>query len=319
MDRIPGKRTGACHLSVVVLVHDMPRAAPRTLTSLSAAYQRGVDPSSYEVIVVENGSSEPLGTGLIEGMGDNFRHVVLEDPPASPAHGMNAGVRLARGDALGLMIDGARLVTPGMLRWALDALAAFERAVVTTLSFHIGRESQTRAARRIWRRYDRAREDKLLKQIGWPRDGYRLFEIAALAGSSVHGWFRPVTESNCLFMPRALFDELNGFDERFDLPGGGLLNLDFYRRACDLPESSLVMLLGEGSFHQIHGGIMTNSPPRTNLRRWRRYAAQYEALKGEAFRPPTRRPILFGAVPGPALPWVLESCARLRTSRPARR
>jgi hypothetical protein len=126
------------------------------------------------------------------------------------------------------------------------------------------------------------------------------------------GWFAPVTESNCLFMPRTLFDELNGFDERFDLPGGGFLNLDFYRRACDLPASNLVMLLGEATFHQVHGGIMTNSPPRANSRRWREYAAQYEELKGEPFRRPTRRALMLGEIPEPAMRWVMESCELLR-------
>jgi len=312
MGRATARREVACRLSVVVTVHNMRREAPRTLTSLSPPYQHGVDPSTYEVIVVENGSSEPPPAGLVESLGDNFRYVVLRDPPASPAHAMNAGARLARGDALGLMIDGARLVTPGMLRWALAALAAFDRPVVTTLGFHLGREPQTRAA---MRGYDRRQEDELLEQIDWPRDGYRLFEIAALAGSSMHGWFQPLSESSCVFMPRALFEELDGFDERFDLPGGGLLNLDFHRRACELPMSNLVTLLGEGTFHQIHGGIMTNCAPRENARRWREYAAQYRALKGELFRPPTRRAILFGDVPSAALPWIKQSCELFWSSR----
>ena len=52
----PGPR-----LSVVVIVHKMPGQAERTLASLGPAYQRGVDPADYEVIVVENQSDQPLG------------------------------------------------------------------------------------------------------------------------------------------------------------------------------------------------------------------------------------------------------------------
>ncbi|HAU37823.1 MAG TPA: hypothetical protein DCX07_08915 [Phycisphaerales bacterium] len=51
-------------LSIVVTVYNMRREAPRTLRSLTPEYQ-GVDAETYEVIVVENGSSEPYET--VEG------------------------------------------------------------------------------------------------------------------------------------------------------------------------------------------------------------------------------------------------------------
>src|SRR5581483_9041619 len=52
--------------------------------------------------------------------------------------------------------------------------------------------------------------------------------------------------------------ELGGFDERFASPGGGYVNLDAYRRALDLPRTRLIVLLGEGTFHQVHGGAATS-------------------------------------------------------------
>lgn len=39
------------NVSVVVVVYNMPREAPRTLHSLSAEYQRHIDADDYEVIV----------------------------------------------------------------------------------------------------------------------------------------------------------------------------------------------------------------------------------------------------------------------------
>ncbi len=48
-------------LSVVVVVYRMAEQAERTLASLAAGYQRGVDAGDYEVIVVENESPEMLG------------------------------------------------------------------------------------------------------------------------------------------------------------------------------------------------------------------------------------------------------------------
>src|SRR5207302_5548632 len=103
-------------------------------------------------------------------------------------------------------------------------------------------------------------EDALLATIDWPQDGYRLFEIATLDESSVDGWLFPISESNALFLTRAMWTALGGVDERFDAPEGGLLNLDTFRRSVELPGADLVVLLAEAAFHQLHGGIATNSP-----------------------------------------------------------
>ena len=65
-------------------------------------------------------------------------------------------------------------------------------------------------------------------------------------------------ESSSLFCPPTLWEELGGLDERFALPGGGLVNHDLYRRACALHGVELVVLLGEGTFHQYHGGAATS-------------------------------------------------------------
>jgi len=58
-----------------------------------------------------------------------------------------------------------------------------------------------------------------------------------------------------------LWDLLGGFDERFDLQVAVLVNLDTYARAIELPDVKRVLLIGEGTFHQLHGGIATNTPP----------------------------------------------------------
>ena len=78
--------------------------------------------------------------------------------------------------------------------------------------------------------------------------------------SSVDGWFKPIAESNALFLRRESGECLVGLDERFDSPGGGLLNLDTFNRAIEWPDAQLVVLLGEATFHQLHGGTNTNIP-----------------------------------------------------------
>ena len=94
------------------------------------------------------------------------------------------------------MIDGACLVTPGLLHFALHGARMFPRTLVVTLGWHLGFDSSQALA--IEGSYDQRREDALLAAIDWPNDGYRLFEIAALDGSSVYGWLSSINESNGL-------------------------------------------------------------------------------------------------------------------------
>ena len=60
-------------VSVIVVVYNMGREAPRTLFSLSAAYQRRIAAERYEVIVVDNGSAPPLDHRFLETMEGNYR------------------------------------------------------------------------------------------------------------------------------------------------------------------------------------------------------------------------------------------------------
>jgi hypothetical protein len=172
--------------------------------------------------------------------------------------------------------------------------------VVTALSWHLGFDMQGWA---IEAGYDKDREDKLLAAIEWPTDGYRLFEIATLAGSSTDGWFLPISESNALFLRRETWDALGGLDERFDSPGGGFVNLDTWCRALELPGAEEVILLGEGTFHQLHGGIATNATPESLSDSLKGWAAQYKAIRGRSWETPApgNAPTYLGTLPRPAL------------------
>jgi Glycosyl transferase family 2 len=287
-------------VSVVVVVHNMAREAPRTLFSLSADYQRHIAATDYEVIVVDNGSSPQFDPHALDGLNGNFRLIRMDPAYPSPAKAANRGLAEARGAIVGLMIDGARIVTPGLLHFARHGVRLYERAAVTALTWHLGFDMQGWA---IEAGYDKNREDALLALIAWPSDGYRLFEIATLTGSSTDGWFLPIAESNALFLDRAAWDALGGVDERFDAPGGGLVNLDIWRRALELPGIEQVILLGEGTFHQLHGGIATNARPRDLVDSNRRWREQYEAIRGGAWRSPRTKnpPTYLGTLPRPAL------------------
>lgn len=275
--------SGGPKLSVVVVVYNIPREVPRTLLSLSTRYQRDIAHSDYEVIVVDNGSNPALDPEMVAGFGVNFRLIRVDPAPPSPAHAVNRGIAEARGDIVGVMVDGARIASPGLLHFALHGAQLYDKAVVATLGWYLGFDFQRFAIRAG---YDAAREDALLASIAWPEDGYRLFEISTLDESSVEGWFCPIAESNALFLKRELWDALQGMDERFDLPGGGLVNLDTFDRALALPNAQLVILLGEGTFHQLHGGVATNGPPEQQPENWQKWAGQYAQIRHRAYQVP---------------------------------
>jgi glycosyltransferase involved in cell wall biosynthesis/tetratricopeptide (TPR) repeat protein len=287
-------------VSVVVVVYNMAREAPRTLHSLSAAYQRHIDPDEYEVIVVDNGSDPPLDPKIVDGLSGNFRLIRIDHASPSPAQAVNRGLAEARGEVLGVLIDGARIVTPGLLHFARHGACLHEHAVVVAPGWYLGSDFQRWA---MQCGYDQAREDALLAAIGWPQDGYRLFEIATPDESSSEGWLQPLAEANALFMRRRAWDTLGGVDERFDAPGGGFVNADTYARAMELPDAELVLLLGEGTFHQLHGGIATNVSPQQFRDSNSTWEDQYEKIRGHRYQnyPPTRPPMYVGTLPRPAL------------------
>jgi hypothetical protein len=285
-------------LSVVVVAYDMARELPRTLRSLSPARQRDIGADDYEVIVVDNGSPQPIDPGLVSGFAGRLRLERIDPAPASPARAANQGLRLAEGDLVGLVVDGARLASPGLLAEAWRAACLAPRPVVTAPAFHLGPVRHMEAAAVD---YDQAEEDRLLAGSGWETEGYRLYEVSTPAGSWGRGLFGPAGESSSLFCPRAIWDELGGLDERFALPGGGLVNHDLYRRACALEGVELIVLLGEGTFHQFHGGAAT-----TRRYTWDEMHAEYRSLTGGPHRPPDNPPLYVG----PARPALLPLIGR---------
>lgn len=295
-----GRREQVPILSVIVVFHNMEREAPRTLHSLSTAYQSGINVSDYEVIVADCGSDRPLDAAMVEGHGSNFRLLRFEAVP-SPVKSINQAVRMSTGKIVMICIDGARILTPGILSHTLAAFRAYRNPLVATLAFHLGPGLQNET---MLQGYDRQEEDRLLASIGWPSNGYDLFRISTLAGSSKDGWIRPLQESNCLSLCRETFDAMGGMEERFRMPGGGLVNLDLYRTACDMTEE-LVLLLGEGSFHQIHGGVATNVPAERHP--YQAFMEEYVSIRGTAYTPPEKSPTLFGQVAPQSIRFLADS------------
>ena len=294
-------------LSLVVILHDMPEQAQRTLFSLSARYQQDVSEKDYEVIVVENASERTLGREKALQYGNNFSYFLRREAAPSPVLAINFGAAKARGDMLGIMVDGARMLTPGAVKYILMARQLSPFAVAAIPGYHLGEQLQQDAA---LAGHDEQEDRKLLEQIGWPEDGYRLFEIACFSATSRPGFFRYPGESNCLCMPRSIWEETGGCDERFDLPGGGLVNLDLFKRVAEHEQTLLVNLIGEGCFHQFHGGVTTSTRSEAREKRMADQVAQYVALRGRRYRNPRVRSISLGMVPDGALEFVRQSAER---------
>lgn len=293
-------------LSVVIVVYNMAREIPRTLRSLSLAMQRGIGARDYEVILVDNGSTVAFNEVDCRRWLPNLQILRVTGASPSPVVAANRGLAVAQGELIGVWIDGARLASPGLLRHALDAARLHERPVIGTIGFHLGPDVQFKSIRQG---YDQAREDALLASVNWSEDGYRLFAISSFAGSTHAGWFMPIAETNALFLPRSLWQEIGGYEQRFALPGGGLANLDLWRRATKGQDTQVIILLGEGTFHQVHGGIATNAKHD----RYPEFAAEYYQIRGEPYVIPTITPLYFGTMPLWALPkiaWSAEEAAR---------
>ena len=100
---------------------------------------------------------------------------------------------------------------------------------------------------------------------------------------------------------------MGGFDPAFTETGGGQVNLDFFKRTVELPDAVLVVLPGEGSFHQFHGGITTGTQGESRVKSMEDHFNQYAALRGGPYRSPAKRPIYLGTFPDSAMKFVRHS------------
>lgn len=296
-------------VSFVVIVYDMRAQAERTIQSLKASYQLDVSTQEYEVIIIENESANVMCQEFLRALPDNFSYHLRAENEPTPVYAVNYGAQLARGDNICVMIDGARLLTPGVVRNIILGHRLYKSAVVTVPGYHIGEQLQQDA---IETGYGIAEDQALIRSIAWPEQGYCLFDIACFSGACAPGFFRPNSESNCISVSRKMWGKLGGLDERFNLRGGGLVNLDLYRRACEFPGAQHVVLLGEGTFHQFHGGVTTGGEARSVRAAFiEDIKAQYQEIRGVAYQSPVTTPTFLGALPRQVLRFVHSSIAPL--------
>lgn len=255
-----GAPASAPRLSVIVACYEMARELPRTLHALSPGYQRGMEDIPYEVIVIDNGSSQPPRTEDFAHLGLDLTVLYCTSGLPSPVDALNMGLAAARGSLICSIIDGARMPSPGLLAASVAAAGTHARPIIYTASLMLGFHPQFHAAKTG---YTIEIEDRLLASIDWPSDGYRLFEIAngLLDQPSLLQWYSPGFETNALTMPRQIWDEVGGYDANFQTDGGGYVSSDLFYRAAHLPDTQIIAIGGEATFHQMHEKSATAAHP----------------------------------------------------------
>ncbi len=163
-----GQEMSRYRLSLLVVAYNMSRELPRTIRSLSPAMQAGIAANDYEIVIVDNGSTPAIDqracSSWASSWGGHVRVLRIQNPRISPASAINTALAEAESELIGVMIDGARMATPGLLAGALSAAKVTPRAVIASLGFHLGPEVQMQS---VAKGYNQAVEDDLLESARW--------------------------------------------------------------------------------------------------------------------------------------------------------
>ncbi len=278
-------------LSVIVIGYKMARQLENTLFTLSAQYQKNIAAYDYEVIVVENESNDNLEPAIVEQLGRNFKYFRRVETAHTPVPAINFAFEQCSAPLIGLMIDGARMLSPRVLEYALLISKLSDRALTVVPGYHLGADEQHLADD-----YNEAVEQTLLESINWQSNGHLLFDIASFSGGNNKGFFQPFMECNCLFASAASFRDIGYADPQFTRRGGGGINLHMYRSLGMLPNATVFVTPGEGSFHQFHGGVTTMAYEGRQAELLA-HKTQLQGLWPDGFHSLRKEPLLFGAVP----------------------
>lgn len=292
---------GIMKLTVIVICYEMHEQVYNTLQSLLPPYQTGVEALDVEILLIDNGSERPLARQTVTLSPQiRYTHIPPREARRSPGAALNAAAQWATAPLLCLMIDGARMLSPGVLSWGLRVCELAPGCIVEVRGWHLSpkRISRTTTAEEMWKR-----EQQVLNEIRWLEDGYRLFDVAVASAQTRMGFAGPTAESNCIFLSRKLFEQIGGFDARYAAPGGGLMNIHFFASAA-ARAAAVFTLLGEGTFHQAHGGAATGTPTPEMaelLADWRKESA---ALDGPPLSKAPPRTMLAGHLPSQCVRWL---------------
>tara|TARA_Y100000589_G_scaffold236148_1_gene223578 strand:- start:4623 stop:5432 length:810 start_codon:yes stop_codon:yes gene_type:complete len=240
-------------LSIIIGSYELTHQISNTVTSIFSALSHCE--LSAEIIIADNSKN----LKAIDNLDINLFNVdVIDFSQLNIAihASMNLAVQRASGHYLCLMIDGARLWSPNILRDVDQCLS--QRSVVHVPNYQLGSDYQM-----YGNHSDTSfkHEHELLQNCGWP-----FLNTPQLIDSSFlepHAGIGPtVFESNCLFLSREIWDEINGYDLQFKRKDGGFASADLLTRLIE-HDCKLMILPDAGTFHQFHYGTTTSSPDQT--------------------------------------------------------
>lgn len=174
----------------------------------------------------------------------------------------NIGAKRAKGDILIVMVDCCRIPTPGSIMKTKIMFEARGLNICTTIPpYHIGTHYSDR-------NFTPEECRKVMKDLNWREDPYRLFKVAAYTRISKTGI---IDESTFMGISKENFIKIRGWNESFK--DWDRYNLDLWRRCTRvLPEGGInnqkvnssgrwgkvglglevVNIDSEGTFHQHH-------------------------------------------------------------------
>lgn len=221
-------------VSIVVVTHNSLEFVAPCLESIAAETSY----PNYEVIVVDNASTDGTREAVRARMTDGDRRVRLQEMPANAgfAAANNAGARAAGGDYL-VLLNSDTIVTSGWLGRLLRHLQRHpEVGLVCPVTNFAGNEAMIEIA------YVSAEEMQIFAHDVARSHAGRLLEIA-------------VAPLFCAMTRKALWNDLGGLDERFEV---GMfedddLSLQVRKRGLRVAaaEDCFVHHFGQGSFAKL--------------------------------------------------------------------
>ena len=269
-------------LSIVIVCYDMAREIPRTVESFLPPLQLGARDVSYEIVILDNGSPTPVDRKTIPRAENvDVRVIRIESAKSSPVFALNDCVaRHVRSENVMICIDGARMASAGIVVRAIENMQRDPHSCVYVSSRHLGPDLQFRSC---MEGYNQRTEDDLLAACDWQSDLDNLYGSSVWAGAVLDGRYSAINESNAITMSRETYAQIGGFDERFDIRGGGFCNLEFFSRAMARPAANNIILYGEATFHQYHGGASTAEGHGAYIRVAKE---NYQSVMGKSYERP---------------------------------
>lgn len=166
---------------------------------LTALFDQDLDPDHYEVVLVDDGSTDGSFEAVVEPLHPPCAFTVVRQRNAGLARGRNVGIARARGDIL-LFMDDDVLATRGLLSAHLRFHETHARSICRAAVINVSSFDELPPPRYSWRNY-----------------------------SGAYFWTTNVS------VPRDVLERVGGFDERFSEYGWEDLELGFRLRQNGVP------------------------------------------------------------------------------------